>query len=96
MSNALSARNAGSPPGVRAKTLSPHSVRVKTICLAATAAFLLAGCASPHLITLNSGSTITTRNKPRLNESGDAFIFKTTAGQTGSVPAGRVKEIAPR
>jgi hypothetical protein len=95
MSNALSASDTGSRPGAHAKTVSRLSLRMKLIYLAALTS-LLAGCASPHIITLNSGSTITTRNKPRLSESGDAFIFKTTAGQTGSVPAGRVKEIAPR
>jgi hypothetical protein len=62
-----------------------------TLTLLAT--LLLAGCARHYTITLNSGNRITTLGKPRL-ENG-SYVFKDAKGQTSSVPAGRVREVAP-
>ena len=56
-------------------------------------ATLLTGCARRYIITLNSGSRITTVGKPRY-ENG-TYIYKDAKGQPVSVFAGSVREIAP-
>lgn len=56
-------------------------------------AVLLTGCTRHYVITLNSGARVTTVGKPRL-ENG-TYVFKDAKGQTASVFAGSVREIAP-
>ena len=63
------------------------------LSLALFAALLLAGCARHYTITLNSGNRITTSGKPRL-ENGN-YVFKDAQGRVSSLPAGRVREVAP-
>lgn len=53
----------------------------------------LAGCARNYTITLNSGSRITTKGKPKLEKG--YYVFKDYQGKPGSVPAGRVREVSP-
>jgi hypothetical protein len=57
------------------------------------AIFLLSGCASHYMITLNNGNQITSRGKPK--REGAAYVFKDASGKSRSVPAGNVTEIAP-
>ncbi len=64
-------------------------------CIAILTLLLLTGCARHYTVTLTNGNTITAHSKPRLNEGGSAFVFKDRTGQTMSVPAGKVSEIAP-
>lgn len=67
---------------------------MKSLLLPAVlATLLLTGCARHYTMTLNSGNRITTLSKPRL-ENGN-YVFKDAKGQIMSVPAGRVREIAP-
>ena len=54
---------------------------------------LLAGCARNYVITLNNGTRVTTRGKPKLQ--GGTYLFKDAKGQPAQVSAGRVREIAP-
>ena len=54
---------------------------------------LLSGCASHYIITLNSGTQITTHSKPKL-KNGDYF-YTDASGHKAFVPAVRVREIAP-
>jgi hypothetical protein len=54
---------------------------------------LLTGCASRYTLTLNSGNRITATSKPKLQNG--SYIFKDAKGELISVPAGRVREVAP-
>jgi hypothetical protein len=56
----------------------------------------LAGCARHYNITLNNNHVITTASKPKLNKTGDAYVFTDRTGHPASVPAGNVKLIEPR
>ena len=56
----------------------------------------LTGCARHYNITFNNNHVTTTYSKPKLNKSGDAYVFKDRAGNMASVPAGNVKLIEPR
>jgi hypothetical protein len=68
---------------------------MKRVCwLIVLTALVACGCARRYVITLNNGNTITTLGKPRLQ--GGEFVFKDASGRWASVPAGRVREVAPR
>jgi hypothetical protein len=58
--------------------------------------FLFSGCARHYNITLNNNHVITTSSKPKLNKTGDAYVFKDQTGKMAAVPAGNVKLIEPR
>jgi hypothetical protein len=53
----------------------------------------LTGCASHYVIKLDSNREITTATKPKLKEG--VYSFKDARGEEQSVPAFRVREIAP-
>jgi hypothetical protein len=63
------------------------------VSIVAVGMLLLAGCARHYTITLNSGNRITTLGKPKLEHG--KYVFKDAKGQVDSVPAGRVREVAP-
>ena len=65
----------------------------KLFCLSAVCLLALCGCVRHYVITLNNGSQIDARSKPRLD--GGAYWFKDALGRDARVPAGRVQEIAP-
>jgi hypothetical protein len=56
-------------------------------------ALLLAGCAQNYVITTRNGDRITTKSKPKLKDG--SYVYKDRQGQPGSIPSGRVREIAP-
>jgi hypothetical protein len=59
-------------------------------------ALLVSGCASHYNITLNNGNMITTRGKPKYDAVTSSYQYKDSNGRPGSLPAFRVKEIAPQ
>lgn len=67
---------------------------MKHLCLVLLLApLLLAGCARHYVMTLNSGTRITTLGKPKLQNG--TYVYKDVHGQLSALPAGRVAEIAP-
>ena len=54
---------------------------------------LLSGCAQRYVITLNNGTQIDSRGKPR--RVGASYVVKDADGKEIRIPAGRVSEIAP-
>jgi hypothetical protein len=54
---------------------------------------LLAGCAQNYVITTRNGDRISTTSKPKLKDG--SYVYKDRQGQPGSIPSGRVREIAP-
>ncbi|HEY9510919.1 MAG TPA: YgdI/YgdR family lipoprotein [Verrucomicrobiae bacterium] len=56
-------------------------------------ALALCGCARHYTIVTNNGAQIGTLGKPRLSD--DVYLYKDIQGRRHSVPAGRVREIAP-
>ena len=66
---------------------------MKKLLLTLAVAGLLTGCSHTYVITLNNNIRVTTTSKPQLQ--GGNYYFKDANGQENSIPAGRVKEIAP-
>ena len=66
---------------------------MRKLLLTLVVAGLLTGCSHTYIITLNNNYRITASSKPRLQDGN--YYFKDANGQTNSIPAGRVKEIAP-
>jgi hypothetical protein len=69
---------------------------MKPFLAALLSVLLLSGCARHYRITLSNNHTMTTTSKPRLNKTGDAFVFKDRTGKWTSLPAGSVKQIEPQ
>lgn len=77
---------------MQAQTKPASALRISVLLLL-LAVLGLTGCARSYVITLNNGSRITSHGKPKLQ--GGAYFYKDTEGKPASVPAGRVREIAP-
>ena len=54
---------------------------------------LLTGCAQHYTLITGNGNRITAYGKPQLKDG--AYVYKNSQGQMKSIPAGRVREIAP-
>jgi hypothetical protein len=63
------------------------------VLLLALVSLFLTGCARHYVMTLNNGSRITTKGKPKLQ--GNDYVYKDVMGQPGAVSSGRVREISP-
>jgi len=57
---------------------------------------LASGCVQHYNITLSNNNTMSCRGKPKYDKASDSFKFKDGYGRLVSVPAFRVKEIAPQ
>jgi hypothetical protein len=55
-----------------------------------------AGCAQHYNITLTNNNMISTVGKPKYDKATDTYQFQDSFGRPGSVPAFRIKEIAPQ
>ena len=64
--------------------------------LALLGCLVFTGCARHYNIILTNNHTISTTSKPKLNKTGDAFVFNNLAGKPSSVPRGSVKTIEPQ
>lgn len=53
------------------------------------------GCAGRYDIRLSNGDIITSRGKPRIDETNHVVYFKDAYGHSNSIPEFRVTEIAP-
>ena len=51
------------------------------------------GCARRYVMTMNNGTQVTSKGKPKLDQG--TYKFKDVTGQERMVSAGRVREIAP-
>jgi hypothetical protein len=54
------------------------------------------GCSQHYNITLSNNNMMSTRGKPKYDKATDTYKFTDSMGRPGSVPAFRVKEIAPQ
>jgi len=54
------------------------------------------GCSQHYNITLSNNNVMSTRGKPKYDEATSTYKFTDALGRPGSVPAFRVKEIAPQ
>jgi hypothetical protein len=59
-------------------------------------ACLATGCVSHYNITLTNNNVMSTRGKPKYDKATDTYQFKDAFGRPASVPAFRIKEIAPQ
>jgi len=57
---------------------------------------LATGCVNRYNITLTNNNLITTRGKPKYDKETDTYKFTDAFGRPGSIPAFRIKEIAPQ
>ncbi len=55
--------------------------------------FALTGCASHYVLTLNNGTQLDARGKPRYQNG--AYFYTDATGRKTSIPASRVLEVAP-
>ncbi len=67
----------------------------KFVLLGLFAAAVLTGCAGRYNMTLTNGNIITTRGKPKLDDTKRVYLYKDSQGRPGSVPVFRVQEIEP-
>ena len=74
-----------------------HIVNMKKLLpVALLTLLLLPGCANRYRITLNNGSVIDTRTKPRLDASGMTYRFKDANGREIQLPFSRVRGYEPK
>jgi len=68
---------------------------MKNILLLLLSSVFLAGCMHNYDLTLVNGKKITHVSKPKLNKQTGVYTFKDVKGQTNSISAARVVDIAP-
>ena len=56
------------------------------------AVVFMAGCSTPHVITMKDGKTVTTKNTPEMNSDG-FYEYKTPDGVTVRINGSEVLEI---
>ncbi len=66
---------------------------MKKIFLLLAVLFVFTGCAQRYTLITGSGNRVTAFGKPKLKDGN--YVFKDGQGRTKSIPAGRVRQIAP-
>jgi ABC-type Fe3+-hydroxamate transport system substrate-binding protein len=69
---------------------------MKQLLLTFLLGLLCAGCSQHYNITLSNNNMMSTRGKPKYDKATETYKFTDAMGRPGSVPAFRVKEIAPQ
>jgi len=64
--------------------------------LIALSVAVLTGCARRYNITLSNNHVMSTTNRPKYDKATDSYKFKDGQGRPSSLPAFRIKEIAPQ
>ena len=82
-------------PAVDPSEAMPQTARTFAVALALLLVLLSSGCARRYAMTLSNNNVITTKGRPKLNQAETAFHYTDLAGEKGSIPRFRVKEIAP-
>jgi hypothetical protein len=59
-------------------------------------ASLASGCVRHYNITLTNNNVMSTNGKPKYDPATDSYKFKDAFGRPATVPAFRIKEIAPQ
>jgi hypothetical protein len=59
------------------------------------AVMVCAGCATRYNITCTNGDVLTSRGKPKYDETKGGFMYKDGQGQPAFISGGRVREVAP-
>src|SRR6185369_15966242 len=86
----------GKPVQVQVLLSAPSILSMKFLLVPLLGFCLLTGCARHYRITLTNNHDLTTNSKPKLNKTGDAFVFKDRNGKLTALPAGSVKQIEPQ
>ncbi len=71
-------------------------VRKTTFALALLGLLAWTGCARHYNIPLNNGNVISSKGRPKFDSGEGAYVYKDENGQRKSIPAFRVREIAPQ
>jgi len=68
---------------------------MKRILFLALAVALCGGCAQTYRITLNDGTYVTSRGKPKFDQSKGSFIYTDGNGQKSIISQAAVRSVAP-
>jgi hypothetical protein len=54
-----------------------------------------AGCTQRYAVTLNRGTMLYSKGKPRLDKASNCYVFTDVSGRQCVVPSASIREIAP-
>ncbi|HYG24217.1 MAG TPA: YgdI/YgdR family lipoprotein [Verrucomicrobiae bacterium] len=66
---------------------------MKTIIFLMLVSLMATGCARRYTMTTNGGGQIVSKGRPQL--SNGVYVYKDLQGRRATVPAGRIREVAP-
>lgn len=73
-------------PVVDMKKILPILLLIATVC---------AGCATRYSLVMNNGEILTAHGKPTYNAQQGRYYYTDASGKPASVPASKVREVAP-
>jgi hypothetical protein len=89
----LSCQEVGSVP-VRGRVY-PVVAMKRILSVLLLVAAVCAGCATRYSLVLNNGEVLTSHGKPTFDAQQGRYFYKDVSGKTASVPASKVREVAP-